>query len=116
MVEWTEGEIIWPADETKECWSFQIFRILTVLLLTKGTVCLEAPHFFHFIIIHSVCKKFGESCQKTNKTTDKIIFFIALQNSHHPLQHTFDNVRTANGNNQQRPPVESIAERLSHDL
>ena len=35
-------------------------------------------------------------------------------NSRHPLQHTFDNVRTASGNNQQRPPVEMIAERLSY--
>ena len=46
----------------------------------------------------------------------KEIFIIALQNSRRPLQHTFDNVRTASGNNQKRCLVESNAERLTHDL
>ena len=63
--------------------------------------------------MHSVSKKLGESDHKT-KDASKI--FNALQNSRHPLKHTFDNVRTASGNNQQRPYVESIAERLSHDF
>ena len=55
---------------------------------------------------------FGESYEKTNKTkvTTKQIFFIVLQNSRYPLQNMFDNVPTGSGYNQQRPPVESIAE------
>ena len=62
--------------------------------------------------IHAVSKEFSESYQKRYKQ----ILFIALQNSRHPLQHMFDNIHTTSGNNQQRPPVESITEWLSHDL
>lgn len=49
-------------------------------------------------------KKFDEWCQKTSQNQIyKQIFFIALQNSRPPLQHIFDNVRTASGNYQQGP-------------
>ena len=54
--------------------------------------------------------------RKHTKQKIQKIFFIALQNSRHRLQHTFDNIHTASINNQQRPPVESISERLPHDL
>ena len=64
--------------------------------------------------ILSVSKKFSESYQKTK--IYKQILFDALQNSRNLLQHKFDNVHTASRNNQERPNVESIAERLSHDL
>lgn len=50
------------------------------------------------IAIHDVSKKFGNWYQKTNKTKDTNIFFIALQNSRHPLQHTLYNVRSSYGN------------------
>ena len=52
--------------------------------------------------------------RKQTKQKIQTIFFIALQNISHPLQHTLDTVRTASV--QQRPLVESIAERLSHDF
>ena len=53
---------------------------------------------------------------KQTKQKYEQIFFISFQNSRHPLQDTFNNVRTASGNNQKKPPVESIGERHSHDL
>jgi hypothetical protein len=54
--------------------------------------------------IYGVSKKFGEWCQKTNKTEDKNEFyFIGLQNNLHPSQHTVGNVHKASGNCQQRP-------------
>ena len=66
--------------------------------------------------LEGVAKKFGESYQKTNKTeyANKISLspfkIVAIR------YNTRLTVRTASRNNQQRPPVESIAERLSHDL
>ena len=63
--------------------------------------------------LYTVCQKSSVNPIKKQKIQ---IFFIALQNNRHPLQHTFDNVHTASGNNKQRPPVESIAEWLSRDL
>ena len=72
---------------------------------------------FYTKLLYTVCpKRSVNPLRKQTKQRCKQIFSISLQNSRHPLQHTFDNVRTASGNNQQMPRVESIAERLSHDL
>ena len=67
--------------------------------------------------MHGVSKKFGEAYRKTNETKDinkfSLLSFkiVAIR-----YQHTFDNIRTASANTRQRPPVVSIAGRLSHDL
>ena len=69
------------------------------------------------ILYYKVCLKSSVNpIRKQTKQNIQTNFLSALQNSCHLLQHKFVNLRTASGNNQERPPVESITEWLSYDL
>ena len=66
---------------------------------------------------YKVClKSLTNPIRKQTKQKIQINFLYYSSKQSPSLQLTFDNVCTSLGNDQQRPPVESIAERLSHDL